>query len=234
MPTSSGIKARVEALERHPVLPPGVQERFTGYGVIALPFASGHVLALRRYPASSIGRAYTAVWMRAPAGAWTFFSDASPEQSCARYASSVLEHTITTPIRLWWSAPRVLHVEIPAVSFAWRVDLTSTVSTRLLGAVVRLVPNAAWERVPVLRLAERVAGWLLARGRLALHGQMPNGHRFRVVPRHLLSITSSRAILGGRDFGDVRPLPAQARLGDLWLPQAGVFAIADAWFEEPA
>lgn len=233
MPSPSGIRARVDALERHPVLPPGDEERFAGYGVAALPFASGHVLALRRYPASSIGRAYTAVWMRDPAGAWTIFSDASPEQSCAKYASSALDHAVTTPVRLWWSAPTVLHVEIPAVSFAWRLDLASTVTTRVLSAVAGLLPGSLWRRVPVLRLAEHVAGRFVARGRLALHGYMPNGHRFRILPLQLLAVASSRAILAGRDLGEVKPLPSQARLGDFWLPQAGVFAIADAWFEAP-
>lgn len=43
-------------------LPPGDEERFAGYGVMGLPFASGHVLAMRRFPSSSIGPAYTSVW----------------------------------------------------------------------------------------------------------------------------------------------------------------------------
>jgi hypothetical protein len=45
----------VEELERKADLPPGAQERFFGYGVMGLPFRSGHILALRRFPASSIG-----------------------------------------------------------------------------------------------------------------------------------------------------------------------------------
>ena len=45
----------VQEVERHPEPPPGSGERFAGYGVMGLPFRSGHVLALRRSPASSIG-----------------------------------------------------------------------------------------------------------------------------------------------------------------------------------
>ena len=44
------------------VLPSGGEERFAGYGVMGLPFASGHVLAMRRFPASSIGPGYSSVW----------------------------------------------------------------------------------------------------------------------------------------------------------------------------
>ena len=42
-------------LQRNPILWPGTDERFTGYGVIGLPFASGHYLALRNMAATSIG-----------------------------------------------------------------------------------------------------------------------------------------------------------------------------------
>src|SRR5438067_11753680 len=38
----------VDDLERHPELPTGSEARFFGYGVMGLPFRSGHVLGLRR------------------------------------------------------------------------------------------------------------------------------------------------------------------------------------------
>jgi hypothetical protein len=233
MHSLEGIREAVASFERRPGLLGGDGERFAGYGVMALPFESGHVLALRRYPASSIGRAYTAVWVRDPEERWTFYSDASPEESCARYASSALYATVTAPIRLWWPAPRVLHVEVPGATISWRVELSATVTTRVLSALARALPASAWRQVPVLRVAATLAGLLLARGRLALHGRMPNGHRFRIAPRQIFSIRSSRATIGGRDLGSVRALPAQVRLADLWLPQAGIFAVADTCFEGP-
>jgi hypothetical protein len=67
-------------VERHPELPSGGEERFAGFGVMGLPFDSGHVLALRRFPASSIGPAYTAVWHRDPAGRWAFWQDQPDDQ----------------------------------------------------------------------------------------------------------------------------------------------------------
>jgi hypothetical protein len=52
--------------------------------MIGLPLPSGHVLALRRFPASSLGPDYTSIWHRDPGGKWTFYSTAAPEQSCYR------------------------------------------------------------------------------------------------------------------------------------------------------
>ena len=49
-----------------PHVHPGQEERFSGYGVMGLPFRSGHVLALRRFPVTSVGPGYTSVWWRDP------------------------------------------------------------------------------------------------------------------------------------------------------------------------
>ena len=92
-----------ERLERRPELPPGNVERFAGYGVMSLPFASGHVLALRRFPVSSIGPAFTSVWHRSPDGEWTFYADLPPGQCCPRYFGGSKVQAIVAPIHLAWT-----------------------------------------------------------------------------------------------------------------------------------
>jgi len=42
------------AAQRKPVLWPGTDQRFTGYGVMGLTFRSGRYLAMRHIPASSL------------------------------------------------------------------------------------------------------------------------------------------------------------------------------------
>ena len=42
-------------IEESAAVPACKGDRFAGYAVIGLPFRSGHVLALRRFPASSVG-----------------------------------------------------------------------------------------------------------------------------------------------------------------------------------
>jgi hypothetical protein len=54
-------KEIVDEIEAAAVLSDGEEERFFGFVVIGLPFDSGHILALRRFPASSIGPGYTSV-----------------------------------------------------------------------------------------------------------------------------------------------------------------------------
>lgn len=53
--TMMALSTLTAEIELRPELPSGGDERFAGFGVMGLPFASGHVLAMRRFPASSIG-----------------------------------------------------------------------------------------------------------------------------------------------------------------------------------
>ena len=46
---------RIKQIEVSASLRPGSSDRFSGYAVIGLPFRTGRVLALRRFPASSLG-----------------------------------------------------------------------------------------------------------------------------------------------------------------------------------
>jgi hypothetical protein len=92
----------VRGIEDRTLIAPGRGERFFGYGVMGLPFASGHVLALRRFTASSIGPGYSAIWLRSPQGAWSMWIDTEPMKACPRYFGSELERVIEAPIALSW------------------------------------------------------------------------------------------------------------------------------------
>src|SRR5512146_2711480 len=103
-------RERIQQIEACALLPTGGGERFAGYAVIGLPFVSGHVLGLRRFPASSLGPGYTSIWHRDPAGTWTFYSTVAPEQSCSRYFGSETEHNIHADIQIVWSGPESFRV----------------------------------------------------------------------------------------------------------------------------
>jgi hypothetical protein len=211
------------AMEHAPVLPGGADERVAGYGVIGLPFASGHYLAMRDFLASSIGPAYRSVWHRDPAGAWTVYSTTPPEQGCPRYIGSALVNpSVTTPIDVTWLGESELRVYIDDV-LDWTMLLRSTAATRLMSAVGERLPDSAWTNRFALAALGRVAGPLLSAGRMRLTGDMPNGQEFRAAPRQVWVIESSDAALRGEDLGALGPLPSQDRLGDFWLPQRGIF-----------
>lgn len=75
------------------------------------------------------------------------------------------------------------------------------------------------------------AGTLLGAGRVGLIGKVPNGQYFIAHPNLLWKIVHSHAQFGGEDFGVPGPLRKQARLGDFWIPQKGIFAIGQSYFE---
>ncbi len=218
-------------IEQQPVLPAGTTERFAGYGVMGLPFASGHVLALRRFPASSIGPGYTSVWHRDPGGAWTFYTTVAPSQSCNRFFGNEVAQAVVCDIELTWPGADTLSIKIERAALDWEAVLTAIPATRALNSVAQLMPTALWQQRAVLGLMARVAGDVLSAGRLGLYGRAPNGQTFIANPLVVWTIASSEARIAGQSLGPVGPLPEQARLGDFWIPQRGLFAIGRAFFE---
>jgi hypothetical protein len=204
-------------------LPPGDDERVVGYGVIGLPFASGHYLALRDFQASSFGPAYRSVWHRDPAGAWSIYSTAPAEQSCPRYLSSALSRpTISTPIDVTWLDDHRLRVYIDD-AVDWSLEARPTLATRLMTAMSGQMPAASWTNRAVMAAMGRMAGPMLSAGRMRLSGVLPNGQEFSAAPQRIWGIADSSASIDGRDVGPIGPLPEQDHLGDFWLPQRGIF-----------
>src|SRR6476659_775516 len=113
-------------------LPAGTDERVAGYGVIGLPFSSGHYLALRDFVASSFGPAYRAVWHRDPGGAWSIYSTNDAAESCPRYLSAALSRpTVVTPIDITWLDDFQLRVYIDD-ALDWTLEARPTLATRLM------------------------------------------------------------------------------------------------------
>ena len=221
-----------ELTQTSPTLPGGTEERFSGYGVMGLPFRSGHVLGLRRFSASSIGRGYTSVWLRTPSGEWTFYQDVSPERSCARYFGPSLRRSVECPIEVRWTAADAFSVEIGGGrTLRWDVTLASPASIRAMNVMAAMMPVALWRSEGVLRVMGIMARHLLGTGRLALAGRAPSGQHFIANPLVAYTIPSSRAWVEGVELGDLGPIPEQDRLGDFWIPQRGLFVIGRALFE---
>lgn len=221
----------VERLEAAPSISAGSEEGFNGYGVMGLPFASGHVLAMRRFVASSIGPGYVSVWHRAPDGRWVIYATIPPERGCARYFGAGATRAIETEIRVTWEGPSRLRISVPQAQLEWDVSVGSTAATRMMNAAARLLPTAAWSSSAVLRPIGLIAGPFLGVGRIRLRGTVPNGQRITANPRVLWAVTDSRAVLAGEDLGRPGPVHPQAHLGDFWIPQRGMFAMGQTYFE---
>jgi hypothetical protein len=224
-------RARALELELDAHVPAGDAEQFQGYGVMAAPFRSGDILAMRRFPSSSLGHGYTSVWHRDPSGSWTFWSDRAPLEACPRYFGRAISHSLTAPIEVSWPAPRRLEVNVPSAELRWTLELERTAATQVLNGLARVMPDRLWRNAGAMSLVSTAAGHLLHAGRLQLSGHAPNGQAFVANPTELWIIRSSSASLAGRDFGTLAPVPEQAHLGDFWIPQRGLFAFGRAFFE---
>jgi hypothetical protein len=220
----------VDRMETSPALPAGTDERFDGYVVMGLPFRSGHVLALRRWAASSIGPAYASAWHRRPDGTWRFYADVSPRLACTRYLGSAATEASETQVRISWSDPFRFEVHVPGI-LEWSVVVRATAATRLLNAVAGRMPGPAWHNGAFLDAMGMLAGPMLRAGRIGMRGTLPNRQRFVANPRRVWMIDESRAVVGGEDLGPLGPVHPQARLGDFWIPQRGLFAIGQALFD---
>lgn len=96
----ASANAREERLPGH--------ERFRGYGIMTLPFDSGHVLGLRVMPENDFAP-FIALWHRTPHGAWSMYVDGShPETFCPRLFGPILADTGAAEIRVRWPDDRRL------------------------------------------------------------------------------------------------------------------------------
>lgn len=201
---------------------------------MGLPFQTGHVLALRRFPASSIGPGYRSVWHRDPRGRWTFYQDQPAELAGTRYFGSKVDEVREGPIRIDWTGPRQFRVHAGDGELEWTVDLGSTTVTRIFNGVGSALPARVWRSRPLLHVMSRVAGTTLGAGRVRLTGLAPNGQRFMANPLTMWVATNSSATVSGIDLGKMGPTPNQAHLRDFALPQRGMFVVGRAYFSHLA
>ena len=212
-------------------LPSGDDERVVGFGVMGLPFANGHYLAFRDFPATSFAPGYLSVWHRTPDGVWTFYATTPGPQSCSRYFSSAtLVEPVVCDIRSTWLTPWSLLISIEDV-LQWRVDIEQTWATRLISVVGGHLPAAAWTSRGTLKAMGAIVGPLLGVGRMRLTGHLPNGQEFRIAPKQVWAVADSTAVVNGENLGRVGPHAVQGSLADFQLPQRGICAAAQGRFE---
>lgn len=214
-----------QAVEDRPVLPPGDCERVSGYGVMGLPFASGHVLGLRRWTASSVGDRFTSIWHRDPTGRWTFYESVACEVACSRYFGADVERFREGPIDVDWEPPNRLRIRTADGAVDWEIEIGATVSTRMMSTMGSMMPLAAWRSKSVLGAMGAVAGRVLGVGKVQLTGTTSNQQHFDANPLRIWYVTASHAVVEGADLGPIGPLAEQAHMADFYFPQRGIFAV---------
>jgi hypothetical protein len=214
-----------QTLEEHPVLPAGDCERVSGYGVMGLPFASGHVLGLRRWTASSVGDRFTSIWHRDRAGRWTFYESVPCQVACTRYFGADVDRVVEGPIRLEWKSSNRLRIATDDGAVDWMIEIGATGATRMMSAAGSVLPMMAWRSAPVLSAMGAIAGRVLGVGKVQLTGTTSNDQHFDANPLRIWYVTESHAVVDGEDLGPVGALDEQAHIADFYMPQRGIFAV---------
>jgi hypothetical protein len=203
-------------------------EYVRGYGVMVLPFSSGHLLALRVWPQSSFGP-YVSVWHRPPDGAWSMFSDGpSVETTCPRYWGPITEQSALATIDVTWTGPNELRVEMDEPSLVWTISMEASPLFRVVNAVSTSLPRWTWKHGPLLRSREWMAKHLLDMGAIRLSFTTPSGHETVIMPEEIYTIHDSEAILDGHALGDPVRLDANPTIGTVPLPTLPSFVVGQA------
>lgn len=206
------------------------RERVNGYGVMGLPFDSGHILAHRRFPATSLHTPYTSIWHRNPEGDWTFYASVEPLKACNRAFGSAVKDFHQAEIHTDWTADDRLTLEIHGtLKIDMRLDQTPV--TRLMNAAGSILPEAVWQNERAMNAMGSIASRLLGAGKLRLAGHVPNGQDFIANPRLIWTIPEATATLRGEDLGEPAPVEPQAWLEDFAIPNRGLFVFGNGSFE---
>jgi hypothetical protein len=99
----------------------------------------------------------------------------------------------------------------------------------MMTAMGGVMPESGWNSAAVLGAMGPMAHTMLRGGKVRLRGETPNGQGFKAAPPQIWLVAESSAYFG-QDFGEPAPLDEQTRLGDLWLPQRGIFLVGRARF----
>jgi hypothetical protein len=205
-------------------------EHVKGWGVFALPFDSGHVLALRVFPESDFGP-YRTLWHRDPRGNWSIYVDGPRlDTACPRYYGAACTSTGFTSIELTWTGPASLRVLMDAPLLDWTLTASDTPTLRVLNAIGARLPLSTWRPHVLLRARERLAQ-TLGMGDLELSGTMPSGHVGTLMPQRMYFVEESTATLDGVDLGLPTHVTPNPTIGEVPLPARGVLAIGQAMWQ---
>ncbi|CAN5652347.1 hypothetical protein BH23CHL2_BH23CHL2_30560 [soil metagenome] len=204
-------------------------EHYHGYGVMVMPFSSGHLLGLRVFPDTDFGP-YRSVWHRTPGGDWSIFNDGhSLDTTCPRWWGPVLKHASLTGIDVTWTGPSVLRVTMEEPQLEWTMSISASLPLRAINKLSAKLPSWTWKVSPLVSARESMAKRLLGMGDLRFTFPAPNGSSATVMCEQIYFIESSEAILEGQSLGHPVRLPANPTIGDVALPTRPSFFVGKAY-----
>lgn len=223
------LATQLQAIESHVSPSPWAgYEHYRGYGVMVLPFSSGHLLGLRVFPENDFAP-YRSVWHRTPAGDWSIYNDGpSLQTTCPRWWGPALRHTELAPIELTWTGPNELRVEMEAPRLGWTMSMTAPPLLRLLNALSAALPLWTWKPAPLRRMRAWLARRFLGMGDLRFAFVTPSRQDAYIMAERIYFIESSEAAWEGQNLGHPVRLEANPTIGGIPLPIRPTFVIGQA------
>ncbi len=201
-----------------------------GYGVMALPFTSGHVLALREFPENDFAP-YRTVWHRTPDHSWSIYVDGpSHDTACPRYYGRAVAHVQSAHITLSWIGAHRLRIEMDQPALVWEIVMKTSPLINAMNAISVSLPERIWRAPVVMRTIEKLGDLLFDAGTINLSGRFPNGHAGILMPRRMFPITSSTATLNGASLGQPTRSKENPMIGKVSLPARPIFAMGRYYF----
>jgi hypothetical protein len=207
-----------------PPFPPDgpTPEELRGYGVMTLPFDTGHVLALRVFPETNHG-SVSAVWHRTPEGAWSTYVDASsPRRPPPRLFESVCRESNSTSISVTWPTVNRVEIGMTEPALRWSVQLRRSPFTRMVNRTLHRIPMEAYRCRPGLVTVRYMADRALGFGTTDPGGTVSSGPHMLAKPDRLLLVHDARAQLGGVDLGKPTGAGTSSTAGSFRWPARGV------------
>ncbi|UTF52277.1 hypothetical protein [Natronosalvus rutilus] len=204
-------------------------ERIHGWGIMAHPFDSGHILALR-VAAQNDFAPYTSVWHRSPDGAWSIYVDGPRlDAACPRYWGAATEHAQLTDVSVEWTGPADLVIEVSDPKLRWTASMDAGPVVRAANTLTRRLPESVLRSWPAVQLTELAADRLFDLGDVTLATSVPNGQEATVLTRMLFPIVDGSARLGDEDLGNSATVPETPTFGEARLPARPVFVVGGAY-----
>jgi len=204
-------------------------ELLRGYAVMALPFSSGYLLALRVWKQNDFAP-YRSVWIRRPAGEWRMVNDGPLlETTCPRYWGPVVSRAELGKIDLTWKSQDELAVEMDQPRLTWKMRMACPLPLRIMNVFHAALPLWTWQVDSLVRIREWMAAEMLKMGEVQFSFRTPRGQRSLILPREIFLIRESQASLEGESLGCPVHLPHNPTIGDVRLPARPAFATGQSF-----